>query len=402
MRLGIQRNDHIIMKCTIPILKIEPDECVGDSVGKHNYNALALDTTLCNLSGLFYTNDLNITKVIDDLYYIAFEYDSLYNKYKLNYANEFKKAATTVNLLSSFWGNYEFSINLPINTVSLNSQDIYLLTPVLSSINESNISRIANTTLKHISEIELNNNYSPLKYPDYTIINVNVLLYNLAPTIKTQNNNVDPLIKIKYSPTQSYNYTNRVINASYSRDNVYVSTGLILRFYVKDKKWNYMGYILNDKIYSAKPNINVSAIKPNTTNILNSTNKNINNFLNNCNEIKPNTWYSAEKYIYTNSLYSGTSNKLGKITMTFRTSINETSIFSYKANGYNPSTNTGGTDVYMEFNGDTINVYEQYPLQKTLVYSWVYPYKNRDDVNFKYTFDNNGVSYSVCGSTSIV
>jgi hypothetical protein len=390
------------MRCTIPILNINPDECVGDSVGKHNYNALALDTTLCNLSSLFYVNEINVSKAIYDLESLVFNYYGLRYEYTLEYANEFKKAATIVNLLSSFWGNYEFSISLPINTVSLNNQDIYLLTPVLSTLNENNVSRIASTTLKYISEIELNNNYSPLKYPNYTIINVNVLLYNLAPTIKDQNNNVDPLIKIKYSPTQSYNYTNRVINAAYSRDTVYVSTGLILRFYVKDKKWNYMGYILNDKIYSAKPNINVSAIKPSESNVLNSTNKNINNFLNNCKEIEPNTWYSTKKYVYSNSLYSGTSNKLGKITMTFRTSNNETSTFSYKANGYNPSTNTGGTDVYMEFNGDTINVYEQYPLQKTLVYSWVYPYKYKEDVNFKYTFDNNGVSFTLCGSTSIV
>jgi hypothetical protein len=388
--------------CVIPPLNIDPQDCVGDSLGKFNYNALALDTTFCNLSSLLYTNDINSQKVSNEMVSIMENYffNIIPNITEKN-KNDFLQATTTVNLLSSFWGQYEFSIQMPINSISLSANDVNILSIKLSSINnKQDVESLANNNLKPITEIHLNNTYKPVDYPEYTIVNVSFFLYNLVPIIN-QSSSIDPLIKFQYTPVNTFNYNNRLIYATYTRDNVYITTGIVLRFYVKDQKWNYMGYYLNDDNTTAQPNYNTLAIKQNPNVGLTSASETT-NILGPCKTIKANTWYSIDEYIYANSLYTGTSTKLGSITLTLRTTDNKVSTFTYKANGYNPITNTGGTDVYMEIDNNIINAYEQNPIPKTLVQSWINPYREKNGVNFKYTAGNNGVSFTLCAATSII
>ena len=257
------------MDCTIPVLDLNTDDCLGDSVGKINYNFLALDTSLCNLSSLFATNTINVMDVMDKLNYISEEYyfNTSYKNltmsdiYISDQKDKFLLASTTVNLLSSFWGNYEFSIQLPINAVNLASDDIYLLCPTLSSVTKENTAKVVDTVLKNISEIQLNTDFSASFYPDFTIVNVHALLYNLVPSIVDPATKIDPLIKVHYFPSQTFNYNTRNINAQFTRDTVYISTGIILRFYVKNKKWNFMGYIIDQNNHSAQPNYNKTAIQ---------------------------------------------------------------------------------------------------------------------------------------------
>ena len=193
-----------MIDCTIPIVEIDMQGCVGDTVGKINYNSLALDTTVCNLSSLFYTNNINLIKISNDLSSLTEQYSSLgiLDKFTTDYKNLFLEATTTVNLLSSFWGNFEFSIQIPINAVSLPTSDLSILAPTLSTTNNiDEVYNLVNGKLKVLSESHLNVNYPIKNYPNNTVVNVCFFLYNLVPVIKNEVTKVDPLIKTKYSPT---------------------------------------------------------------------------------------------------------------------------------------------------------------------------------------------------------
>lgn len=386
--------------CALPLVYIDAQECLGDSVGKYNYNALALDTTICNLSSYLFTGEDNARSTFNSLSTLMIQYQPLIDLYTANLKNEFLKAATTVNLLSAFWGKYEFSIQIPINAVSLSGENINLLSYTLSSVNLQDVDRLANNNLRGISEIHLNANYPFSNYPDLTIVNVSFFVYNIVPAIRTQGS-VDPLVKARYSPVSTFNFNNRTINAQYSRENVHLTAGPILRFYKDDDKWNYLGYYLNDDIVTAEPNYNRQVINQLPIEEKVSASKST-NVLGSCDPIEANKWYSTREYIYANSLYTGSSSKLGSITLTLRTPDNKISTFTHKARGYNPNTGTGGTDVFLELDGKIINAYEQFPGKKILVRSWINPYSQNVGVNFKYTFDNKGIVFTACASKSLV
>ena len=50
-------------------LIINPEECVGDSLAKHNFNFLSLDSVTCNLSSLFFSklnNSIPLNNTFND------------------------------------------------------------------------------------------------------------------------------------------------------------------------------------------------------------------------------------------------------------------------------------------------------------------------------------------------
>jgi len=384
------------MICTIPPLFINYDDCVGDSLGKYNYNFLLFDTLICNLSSALFTQDDNIDYVVTELNDIFTKYDTARYIITEEKTKNIELAATTVSLLSSFWTFFDFSVQLPINGISLTQNDLTIIAPTLSTVNAQNIQSISDTTLKNLSLTYLNTYFSAYQYPNNTVVNVNCPLYNIVPAL-TDLISEDPLIKPTYNPTNTFSYNNRSIDVTFNRDNVFTSTGVILRFFVQDKKWNYIGYIHDIDKASAVPNQNTPAFFE-ITPITSKSSNNEQVFLNPCNTINVNEWYSASTYIFASGVYSGISSKLGTVSITFRTADNKTSIFTHTAKGYDPTTNTGGTDVYLEFDGNVINAYEQYPTKKTLIKSLPYPYKGVNGVNFKYTNDGKGVLFKACAS----
>ena len=49
------------------VYNISLNDCVGDSVSKHNYNVLSLDTAICNLSSAFFNVQNNYLSIFSDL-----------------------------------------------------------------------------------------------------------------------------------------------------------------------------------------------------------------------------------------------------------------------------------------------------------------------------------------------
>lgn len=388
------------LKCDIPLIYINEKECLGDVVGKINYNYVVTETNYCNLSSL--------VKKYDDAGFADFYQNYLFfnnqaNEMTDNFRNEVLIAATTVSLLSSYWGHYEFSIQIPLNAVSLTPNDRNILAPVLSEpVEKEKVEILVDKSLKNIAEFHLNTNYPIQNYFEGTVVNVSFFLYNQVPVIKDPNTNIDPLVKIQYEDNSNFSYNKRTMTVAYSRSNIYFTTGVILRFILLDRKWVYLGYILNEDISNAQPDYNFQVIQETPVNELTQKfDNNQNLLLSDCEKIQQNTWYSLREYVFASALYAGTSSRRGTITLTLKTLTNDIKTFQHRANGYNPNTNTGGTDVSIEIYNDIINIYEQYPISKTLVNSFVNPFKDSEGVNYKFNFDNGGVEYTLCASKFI-
>jgi hypothetical protein len=387
------------LKCDIPLLYIDERECLGDVVGKINYNFVVAETIFCNISSFIKNYDLNFLDFLEE--YTFLEENAI--DITSNYRNEIILAATTVNLLSSFWGHYEFSIQIPLNAVTLPLGSREILAPVLAEpIEKEKVEIIVDKSLKNIAEFHLNSNYLSQNYFEGTVINVSFFLYNQVPVIKEPNSDVDPLVKETYEDNSAFSFNKRTMSVSYTRSNIHFTTGVILRFVLFERRWVYLGFILNQDIFNAQPDSNYPVIFPTPTNQLKQTfDNNQNLLLSECEEIQENTWYSLREYVFASALYSGTSSRRGTITLTLKTVNNDIKTFQHKANGYNPNTNTGGTDVYIEIYDDIINVYEQYPTPKTLVNSFVNPFKDSEGVNYRFNFDNSGVERALCASKFI-
>lgn len=390
--------------CVIPLVPLDKQDCIGDSVGKHNYNLMALDTTICNLSSLLYDNNVNyysLSSSLSGLVVLMDTYSQYFDLINENLYNEFKKATTVVNLLSAYWGNYEFSIQVPINSISLSANDLTPFSTSLSTINLENINNVVERFLKSLTKTHLTLNYPPQNYSDFTVVNASYLLYNLIP-IKSNNDPLDPLIKVRYSPQNIFNFNQRLMTVTYSRDNVYFTSGVILRFMVDKGDWNFIGFYLDENINTAEPNYNNQVIRQFYAPDVITANES-KTIYGPCEPIEINTWYvMGSQYSYANSLYTGTANNLGTITLTMKTRNNRIEKIQYKPSGYNPKTKTGGTDVFLELNGSIINAYEQNPGKKTLVKSWVNPFYETIGTTFKFTVDNKGIAFSACGSSTFI
>jgi hypothetical protein len=190
-------------------LQIYPEDCVGDSSAKHNYNSLVLDTNVCNLSSQFFLVDNNFNTVFTDFQ------NNLSNF--INFANQFSNpekynlANATTNLLSSYWNQHEFSVHYPLNIFSLNN----LSCPTINQ---------PDNTLQSLANVFLNNNYPPTQFTTNTVANVVFFLYSV-PVDPSNLNNLQTTIT---SPEFSYMVRN--MNVSLIRQDIHFDNGKVFKF----------------------------------------------------------------------------------------------------------------------------------------------------------------------------
>jgi hypothetical protein len=389
------------MNCTIPTLPINLQDCIGDSLGKHNYNTLVLDTTICNLSSLMYSNIANVSNMFQNLSSIIQSYSSLNKKYDENKVNHITLASNAVNLLSSFWGRYEFSVLYPLNAISLSNENLTILTPILSTVNVSTVNIVAENTLKNFANSYLQESFDVNNFEDNAQVTINVgfFLYNVMPNL-TDNTVNDTLTKITYSPQSFFDYNTKLLTYNFRRDNTHFVTGVILKYYLQNNRWNYAGYVIDN-------NISKSNVIPNTTSTSKmatpvtpsipspTTPTPTTHDFSKCTTLEKNKYYLLNNYSYIRT--KATAAVKANIVMTFMNSENSISTLSYTANGYNKKTNTGGTDLYMEYDSvvNTVTVYEEHPTDKKIVQTWNAPFPNETGVNFKFNFDAK--TENICG-----
>lgn len=190
-------------------LEIYPQDCVGDSSSKHNYNALSLDTILCNISSNFFKIDNNYTSLFADFSanlqnFINFS-NTFYNPY--NYII----TESTVKQLSSYWNNHEFTVHYPLNISTVGE----LLCP---TINQQDY------VLKSLANVFLNENYPPANYNNNTVANVIFFLYS----VPVDPNNLSNLQTTVTSP--EFSYLVRNMNVSITRQDIFFRNGKNFKF----------------------------------------------------------------------------------------------------------------------------------------------------------------------------
>lgn len=147
--------------------EINEYECVGDALGKINYNFLELEYQICQLSSQyfedgFYTAFNKLSSILTDLNFIGNEFSEV---------PLYKQAYNATTLLSSYWNKNEISLIYPINLLQ---KDIIFSTESyqISSLSTDAIliQKAQNfITQKFVSEDLLNLS---------SIVNVSFLLYD--------------------------------------------------------------------------------------------------------------------------------------------------------------------------------------------------------------------------------
>lgn len=196
------------------IYDIKVDECVGDSVSKHNYNILSLDTTICNLSSLFFNNQDNYYSVFMDLSSNLNNFNSFadifFNPIRLN------KATSATRNLSSYWNRYEITLTFPINIYEIG---------VFKQVKSYTDSTTTEASLTQYGLNLLNNRYPAANFLKGSIANVVFLLYSNIGKINT-------------TRTQSFTITNKIFNITNRKDDVYIAGIKIIKYQINpNSQW---------------------------------------------------------------------------------------------------------------------------------------------------------------------
>ena len=381
------------MNCTIPTLNINLDDCVGDSLGKHNYNSLVLDTNICNLSSILFNNSDNLNTFFTKFSAVVSEIISV-NDYTENKINPFLATTTSVNLLSSYWNNYQFSIQYPINGSQLYGRN-FIDAPALFNTDPIVVDNFIENKLKPLASRHLLKNFAAENFPDGSVVNVIFFIYNYNPNPSS----TGALNRSSVVPN-NFNYKQRVIKAKYSRESIYFRTSIILKYSSSqiNNLWTYFDKILGEATSTLTTTeqhlLSAAAIKPAVV----TAGK--------CFPIKFNTWYNVVDYYSVISYAHGRNHKrkalrkFGTLTVSF-SSHNGVQKFSHKA-GQN-----GGCDTYLEWNQSNVIASEYNPIVKTITNIWTAPFSKLSDseiskMKFKFTRDNRALTYYVCGSDKVV
>ena len=200
------------------VQEIRREDCVGDSSGKHNFNLLSLDTSICNLSSQFFNVNNNFYQIFNDFAQNAEKFIQASNLF-LD-PNRFNKISAAVNLLSSYWEKHEFSVHYPLNISTLNN--IAISCPTVNQIEEK---------LTSLAKVFINREYPVKNYIEGTKLNLIFFLYNVPVNPKKS----DDLISTKTSP--EYSYRIRHMYAEYIRQDVHLGNGKIFRFVNSNGAW---------------------------------------------------------------------------------------------------------------------------------------------------------------------
>jgi len=173
-------------------LEIKREECVGDSIAKHNYNLLSLDTTVCNLSSDIYKKN-NILTWFNDISANS----TIYNKMALDFSNDavekYNINHTSISTLSSYWHTSDFTVQYEHNNYN---SDSFNNASDGSIVNAYTLSTTIDT-IQTNSLNYLNTNFPPTNYNIGSMVNVVVFIYNVLLDKSTNNNS-----SICYIPTE--------------------------------------------------------------------------------------------------------------------------------------------------------------------------------------------------------
>jgi hypothetical protein len=372
-------------------------ECVGDSLGKHNFNFLSLDSALCNLSSLFLTTTNENTPLFSVFYDLSsnkkiFD-DNL--KQMLNPLS-FERAYNGISLLSSYWMNQELTVSYEFNKSNVGNQ----LEDVFIKINTPTfISELTSRGLDYIED-----NYPAINFNENAKINLLTPIYeNDGSIIKTFGYDVltnSVVVKLTSETLPIYeNIQSSIPNEEYRKIYGYFfkkdsNFGIVplIRYQNRNNNWTFMNILSTKCPDVLVPTVVQSTIIQNYNTVNTQTTQNA---IGECSPILFNQWYNRDVYGYAIASCNGTTNKYGTLSVIFEKSPTESLVYTWKA------TSNNADDTYLEWNADNITASNGYPTPKTTAKTWPMPYKNIKNVRFMFTKDTNALSYSACASKKL-
>jgi len=191
------------------IKRINLSDCVGDSLGIHNLNALSLDTSICNLSSKFFNIDNNYLTVFNDISTNVAKFNQFADLFEdpipLN------ETSTATQFLSSYWKNVEFTVTFPINIYDIVP---YKRTKVFISENTPDQTLIQNG-INH-----LNRNYPVSNFVAGTKANVVFLLIS---------NNGESSVE---TTSSSMGITRKIFTVEMRKKDVYIESTKVMKYFV--------------------------------------------------------------------------------------------------------------------------------------------------------------------------
>jgi hypothetical protein len=201
---------------------IKMSDCVGDSLSKHNYNVMSLDTNHCNLSSTYFTIQNNYFSIFSDL---ALNINK-FNEFASIFENpsRLNRASSATSYLSSYWENSELTLTFPVNIYQLDGKVKYF-------VSES----FDDDTLKSYAFNKLNSTYPPINFIANTKANVVFLIH--SNDIRKTTVISDPAI---------FGVTHKIFNVTARKEDVYISKIKVLQYYIHPttKIWTYLSMVV--------------------------------------------------------------------------------------------------------------------------------------------------------------
>jgi len=164
------------------IKKINNSDCVGDSLGKHNYNYSILDQNICDLSSRFFNNTKNYNSIFTDLSANIEKFNIFADYFET--PTKLNEATTATFYVSSFWQKRDIHLTFPINIYqdSSNSTKFYL---------DENSGQ---DLFKNWGVNKLKKTYPEYNFNVGTIAHISFFLYSNLGKIETEDKNSVQLI----------------------------------------------------------------------------------------------------------------------------------------------------------------------------------------------------------------
>jgi len=226
------------------------EDCVGNDVGKHNFNALSLETKVCNISSQFFNTDTSLLALS------AFS-EQMDTVFLYGNVGRYNTASTTVSLLSTHWGHHEFSVLYELNISTKVNQD-FIQPTVFNPVEH----------LTFLSTLYLNKNFPTKNFPTGTKVNVCMFLYTqtVTPYREGDSLNMDGLATQTYT-NKEFSFWQRYVTGYFGRKDVHFEYGRILKFANADGVWTLINII--------EPTV---PSQTNRTQITININSNVNNY----------------------------------------------------------------------------------------------------------------------------
>jgi hypothetical protein len=292
-------------------VKITKEECVGDSLAKHNFNFLSLDSVICNLSSLFFTSTNQNTPLWSTFYDLSTNKKNFDSNLSLMVNPvRFDRTYNGISMLSSYWSTQELTVEYEFN--NSNKQNL------IKDYFIYNTSKTFNSELTSKGLLYINEKFPPQNFINNTILNLVIPLYQNDGSIisKYTYNIYDAKTKTvipkesktvpvyEQIPSSRPNEEYRLVNGYFSKNDSNFGEIKTLRYKNFDNKWTFVNFL------SSTCN-NISNLKSSTIKndlIVASNSKPLKIFENQWYNLK--NYYLLEYYVTVDEKYSNLTSEL--------------------------------------------------------------------------------------------